>query len=78
MAVERVEPEPIHPDHDRVRVFYRASYRKKDGTELSIPFDVLYLLQRRPGGPRIFGFISGDEMGAYRQHGLVGDDGKPA
>jgi hypothetical protein len=71
MKVDRVEPEALYENHDRVRVFYSAGYRKKDGTEVSIPFDVLYLLQRRPGGPKIFGFIAGDEMAVYKKHGLV-------
>ena len=78
MAVERVEAEALCENHDRVRVFYSAGYRKKDGTEVSIPFDVLYLIQRRSGGPKIFGFIAGDEMAAYRQHGLVDESGQPA
>ncbi|MGE0799595.1 MAG: hypothetical protein AB7G13_02315 [Lautropia sp.] len=78
MRVDRVESEPLYENHDRVRVFYSAGYRKRDGTEVSIPFDVLYLLQRRSGGPKIFGFIAGDEMAVYRTHGLVDDPGRPA
>lgn len=71
MQVVRVEPEALHENHDRVRVFYLAGYRRKDGSEVSIPFDLSYLLQRRSSGPKIFGFIAGDEMGAYKAHGLV-------
>ena len=78
MRVDRVEPEVLYENHDRVRVFYLAGYRKKDGSEVAIPFDVLYLLQRRSGGPKIIGFIAGDEMAAYRSYGLVNDRGEPA
>jgi len=78
MKVERVEADVLYDHHDRVRVYYRAEYRKKDGSDLTIPFDVLYLLQRRPGGPKIFAFIAGDEMHLYKQHGLVNDKGEPA
>jgi hypothetical protein len=78
MAIDRVEPEVLCENHDRVRVFYVAGYRKKDGSAVSIPFDVVYLLQRRAEGPKIFGFISGDEMGTYRQYGLVNEAGEPA
>ena len=78
MKVDRVEPEALYQNHDRVRVFYSAGYRKRDGTEVSIPFDVLYLLQRRSGGPKIFGFVAGDEMAVYRKHGLVDETGQPA
>jgi hypothetical protein len=78
MKVDRVEPEVLYENHDRVRVFYSAGYRKRDGTEVSIPFDVLYLLQRRSGGPKIFGFVAGDEMAVYRKLGLVDEAGQPA
>jgi hypothetical protein len=78
MEVDRVAAEPLCENHDRVRVSYRAAYRKADGTFVTIPFDVVYLLQRRAGGPKIFGFITGDEMAVYRRHGLVDDAGKPA
>jgi hypothetical protein len=78
MSVRRVEPERLYENHDRVRVFYLARYRKRDATEVSIPFDVMYLLQRRSGGPKIFGFIAGDEMATYRSYGLVNDRGEPA
>lgn len=78
MKIDRVEPEALYENHDRVRVFYSAAYRSKDGREASIPFDVLYLLQRRSGGPKIFGFIAGDEMAVYRAHGLVDETGQPA
>lgn len=43
MKIDRVEPEVLYENHDRVRIFYSAGYRKRDGTEDSIPFDVLYL-----------------------------------
>jgi len=78
MRVDRVETEALCENHDRVRVFYCAGYRKRDGAELWIPFDVLYLLQRRSAGPKIFGFIAGDEMAAFKQHGLVDESGQPA
>jgi hypothetical protein len=72
------EARALYENHDRVRVFYTAGYRRKDGTEVSLAFDVLYLLQRRSGGPKIFGFIAGDELAAYKQHGLVDEAGQPA
>ena len=60
-----------------VRPFFRADYRKKDGSQVSIEFDVAYMLQRRVGGPKIFAFVAGDEMALYREYGLVDKDGKP-
>ncbi|MDP3821196.1 MAG: hypothetical protein Q8R33_06935 [Burkholderiales bacterium] len=78
MAIDRIEPEMLYENHDRVRVFYVAGYKKRDGSTASIAFDVMYLVQRRPAGPKIFGFITGDEMAALRRHGLVNEAGEPA
>jgi hypothetical protein len=77
MALLKVEVTPIDPDHDMVRPYFRADYRKKDGENLSIDFDLVYMLQRRDGGPKIFAFIAGDEMALYREYGLVDEEGKP-
>lgn len=78
MDVELVHAEPLHEGHDKVVVSYRAHYKKKDGSRLEIPFQLVYLLQRRKEGPKIFGFVAGDEMALYREHGLVDEKGKPA
>jgi hypothetical protein len=78
MKVTRVQASALYPNHDAVQVFYKAGFQKKDGSELTIEFDVLYIVQRREEGPRIVAFISGDEMAAYRQHGLVDAQGHPA
>lgn len=77
MKVDRVEAAPLFENHDSVRVFYRGGYQRADGEAVTIPFDVVYLLQRRADGPRIFAFIAGDELGLYREHGLVDDRGEP-
>jgi hypothetical protein len=78
MKVDHIEPEVLYENHDRVRVFYVAGYARRSGETVSISFDVLYLMQRRSGGPKIFGFIAGDEMAVFRQHGLVNEAGEPA
>jgi hypothetical protein len=77
MRLEKVEVTPIDAWHDMVRPYFHADYKKKDGEALPIEFDVVYMLQRREGGPKIFAFVVGDEMGIYRQHGLVDEKGKP-
>jgi hypothetical protein len=78
MEIDLVHAEPLHEGHDKVIVSYRAHYKKKDGSRLEIPFQLVYLLQRREGGPKIFGFVAGDEMALYREHGLVDEQGRPA
>lgn len=77
MDVERVEAQSLCEAHDKVRVFYRAGYRRPDGKALEIPFDVTYLLQRRQGGPKIFAFVAGDEAALYKQHGLISEGSSP-
>ena len=77
MEIDHIECEVLCENHDRVRVFYVAGYKKKDGGTASISFDVMYLLQRRIEGPKIFGFITGDEMAVFRQYGLVNEVGEP-
>lgn len=77
MRVETVVAQPLHRDHDRIEVSYTAEYRRPGGEQLSIPFSVVYLTQRRKDGAKIFAFIAGDEMELYRQYGLVDADGKP-
>jgi hypothetical protein len=77
MSVDRVEISPLYDNHDRVRVFYRADYEKPDGSAVTIPFDLVYLVQRRKAGPAIFAFIAGDEMAEYHRLGLVDADGRP-
>jgi len=78
MHVERADAEPLCDGHDKVRVFYRAGHERKDGSSVSIPFEVTYLLQRREGKPKIFAYIADDEMSLYRQYGLVDERGNPA
>ena len=71
MTAKRVETTPIDASHVMAKVFYCGSYRKPDGSDLKIEFDVTYFLDVSTTKPKIFGFVAGDEMGLYRQHGLV-------
>jgi hypothetical protein len=57
--------------HSHVRVHWQALYDKKDGSEESIDFDVIYLIQMRGKEPRIFGYITGDEKNVLREKGLI-------
>ncbi|RYY98542.1 MAG: nuclear transport factor 2 family protein [Alphaproteobacteria bacterium] len=71
MTSKRVETTPIDANHMMAKVFYCGQYRKPDGTDLKIDFDVTYFLDVSTTKPKIFGFVAGDEMALYRQHGLV-------
>jgi hypothetical protein len=76
MEIDRVEVTPLYENHDRVLVCFLGHYVRPDGSQLTIPFDVVYLVQRRTTGPVIFAFIAGDETALYRQYGLVDDNGE--
>jgi hypothetical protein len=71
MSVKRCQITEIDAAHNMVKVFYRADYVKTSGEPVSIDFDVTYLLENGDGAPRIFAFITADEMDAYRRAGLV-------
>lgn len=71
MTAKRVETTPIDATHKMAKVFYCAEYRKPDGSDLKIDFDVTYFLDVSTTKPKIFGFVAGDEMALYRQHGLI-------
>ncbi len=62
---------PIDRFHDMVKVYYRADYSPEGKPIKSIDFDVTYFIQITDEGPKIFGFVVGDEMQAYRDAGLV-------
>ncbi len=77
MELRRVAVTPIDDGHVMARVFYAADYARPAGDPVVIDFDVTYLLETFGPRPRIFAFIAGDEMGLYRRHGLVDDQGRP-
>lgn len=78
MEVLDVEASAIDDLHDSVRVGFRATYRKPGGETISADFAVSYMLQKREEGPRIFAFVTGDEMALYRELGLIDTEGEPA
>jgi hypothetical protein len=71
MTAKRVETTPIDANHCMAKVFYCAEYSKPDGSPLKLEFDVTYFLDVSTTKPKIFGFVAGDEMALFKQHGLV-------
>jgi hypothetical protein len=76
MTAKRVEVSPIDANHCTAKVFYCADYVKPDGSPLTIEFDITYFLDTTKVKPKIFGFVAGDEMALYRQHGLIPEKGE--
>lgn len=78
MVVRGLDVTTIDPNHHMVIVHWRAHYTRKDGSPVSIDFDVAYLLQTLRGEtPKIFAYVAGDEMAALEKHGLIEVKRKP-
>lgn len=73
MTVLQVDEHPIDNQHSLAKVRWRAEYeRRSDGKAVTIEFDATYLVQMlKPKYPRVFAFVTGDEMALLREHGLV-------
>lgn len=72
MHIRNLMVTPIDRFHDMVKVYYRADLTQAGKQQKSIDFEVTYFIQNGESGPKIFGFVAGDEMEAYRDAGLVG------
>jgi hypothetical protein len=57
--------------HSMAKVHWQANYMKKDGSEESIDFDVIYFVQTINDQLEIFAYITGDEQGVLRERGLI-------
>lgn len=71
MKIAALAVTPLDELHAMVKVHWDATYRKKDGSGEAIDFDVIYFVQDRGEGPKIFAYITGDEQEAYREKGLI-------
>lgn len=59
-------------DHQCVaHVAWAATYARGDQPDVSIDFDVHYLVQKLDGEPKVFGWVSGDEHALLREHGIM-------
>ncbi|MBX9400591.1 hypothetical protein K4L06_04645 [Lysobacter sp. BMK333-48F3] len=71
MAIAKIETTPLDPAHALAKVNWDSRYRRrKDGAEVRIVFANLYFLRLRPGKPKIFGYVTGDEAALLKKHGL--------
>jgi hypothetical protein len=72
IEVVQIDPTSIDDRHVLAKVTYRAHYLTKDSEEpITLEFDVSYLIQKRDTELKIFGFVTGDEMALYKEHGLI-------
>jgi hypothetical protein len=70
MRIRNVRISPIDDHHCMAHVAWTATYARKEKPDVTIDFDVHYLVQQLGGAPKIFGWISGDEEAVLKQHGI--------
>ncbi|MBR0840680.1 nuclear transport factor 2 family protein [Bradyrhizobium liaoningense] len=71
MRLRNVCISPIDEHHCLAHVAWTAVYDRGGEPDVSIDFEVHYLVQELEDGPKIFGWISGDEQAVLKQHGIT-------
>jgi hypothetical protein len=71
MRIRDVRISSIDELHCIAHVAWTATYARKNQADVAIDFDVHYLVQLLNQEPRIFGWVSGDEEGLLRKHGII-------
>jgi hypothetical protein len=61
----------IDDHHCMAHVAWRATYAGKGKHDIAIDFVVHYFIQRLDEGPKVFGWVSGDERALLSQHGII-------
>lgn len=59
--------------HAMTKVRWTSRFVKKDKVSGKIDFEVIYLVQIRQEGVKIFAYITGDEQKALKEHGLLNE-----
>lgn len=70
MRIRAVRVSPIDEHHCVAHVAWTSSYARKGQADVTIDFDVHYLVQKLDGEPKIFGWVSGNEQEVLRKHGI--------
>jgi hypothetical protein len=70
MRIRDTRVTPIDDHHCIAHVAWTATYTRKDKSDVTIDFEVHYLVQLLDGAPKIFAWISGDEEAVLKQHGI--------
>lgn len=71
MRIRNVRLSPIDELHFVAHVAWIATYARKDQPDVTIDFDVHYLVQMLNGEPKVFGWVSGDEQALLKKHGII-------
>ncbi len=71
MRIRGLRISPMDERHCVAHVAWRATYARNDKPDVTIDFDVHYLVQRLGAEPKVFGWVSGDEQAVLKEHGIV-------
>lgn len=71
MRIRHIRLSPIDEHHCVAHVAWSALYARKDQPDITIDFEVHYLVQQLEGEPKVFGWVSGDEQALLREHGII-------
>ena len=71
MRIRDIRLSPMDEHHCVAHVAWTAIYSRQDAPDISIDFDVHYLVQKLNGEPKIFGWVSGDEQALLKERGII-------
>ena len=71
MRIRGLRISPMDKHHCVAHVAWAATYARKDQPDVTIDFDVHYLVQELDGDPKVFGWVSGDEQAILKKHGVI-------
>ena len=70
MRIRDIRVSLIDEHHCVAHVGWVGVHARKEEPDLRIDFDVHYLVQELDEGPKIFGWMSGDEQALLQKHGI--------
>ncbi len=71
MRMRGVRIAPMDERHCVAHVAWTATYAREGRPDVSIDFDVHYLVQMLDGTPKVFGWVSGDEQALLKSRGVI-------
>ena len=71
MRIRQLRISPMDEHHCVAHVAWRATYVRNDKPDVTIDFDVHYLVQQLGAEPKVFGWVSGDEQAVLKEHGII-------
>lgn len=71
MTIRAIRLSPMDALHCLAHVGWRAVYDRGEAPDVTIDFEVHYLVQILDGTPRVFGWVTGDEEALLKQRGIL-------